>query len=377
MPAKWRAPNGLWRISALNAADHEALNELLLDEGVDAEDGDDSHDSNIGNGHEDYNFLRRVNNSYWIHMLKAFYTIDITYGDSTKKTNSVFKLFNLFGIWWRFSRMDWKQIVFEASGGFLNRIALYVDEMFWDALHRRWPTWINDAERSNHIFTAWSHLLFYYPEYALACKNKHGWRSFDKGDWQHLLLKKGSRFLDNVDRKMLDADFWVPLLTEIPELGETCDTFNGWKKFTVDNWYLLLTKQPRFTGKCNLWQHFSGKQWANLLILVPDISAICDESDGWSKLGKEDWLTLLEKEELDSLFGGTAFTEKCRESGAMAKFGWQCKEEALAEAHRFRRQRYRQTADDTIDEPTPDWREESGWNEMYGDADPSDFIEFR
>ena len=61
----------------------------------------------------------------------------------------------------------------------------------------------------------------------------------------------------------IDADFWVDLLKNIPELAEICP-----------------------------WQQFSGREWAKLLKTHPQFSEYCD----WWKLGNSDWLVLLNKQ---------------------------------------------------------------------------------
>ena len=124
---------------------------------------------------------------------------------------------------------------------------------------------------------------------------------------------------------------------------------------------------PHFASRCNSWAQFKGSHWVKLLTKEASLSSFCDLSDGWTKFGEEDWLSLL--------LSNKSFAKKCEESGALAKFGWKSVDEAIANEQKRRRSQY-----DYIDDPfdsAPDWREESGWNEMYGDADPSDFIEFR
>lgn len=335
----------------------------------------------------DENLLKRVDSSFWIYTLKTnFASINSGYTSSPRMSIYDYRHFSDLGIWWRFTRDDWEQLACAYNGDVLNSIAPFVDERFWNALLKCWPTWFDDAQDEQKVhhwpiwdgysqkvqaarccmsrFSAWPYLLVYHPEYADACKDQNGWRSFEKNDWQRLI---DSNFLGKVDRNALDAGFWFALLSKAPQFSKTCDEYNGWVALAPDNWFKLLIANSNFADRCNVWFQFDGEQWVELLKQNASFSGACDQSEGWTKFGKKDWLSLL--------LANRTFASKCEETGAVAKFGWNSIDEAIDDE--LERQRHRYDYLDDVLEPSPDWREESGWNDMYGDADPSDFIEFR
>ena len=166
---------------------------------------------------------------------------------------------------------------------------------------------------------------------------------------------------------MLDGGFWFPLLTQAPHFCQICDKYNGWITLTGDRWCLLLLKHPKLADRCHVWAQFGGRQWVELLKRTPALFGVCGQSDGWAKLTKEDWLGLLLER--------ASFAVACEKSGAMAKFGWKTKSDAIEEAMEKHNIVYDDGPPDVLE--VPGWREESGWNDMYGDADPADFIDYR
>ena len=331
--------------------------------------------------------LARVNKSFWIYTMLQIITAKSISSDSL---TSLVKQCTGAWNWSTLSRGEWEQILCDGDCSLLNFLAQIVDEQFWLALEKSWPTWFNDAEAMRNArdkddgkrkgeqnvakhaagFSAWTTLLFYHPEYAFACKDVKGWHSFNQDDWQRLLM--GGTFLNTVERQVLDADFWFSLLVSAPHLHEICDANNGWSTLTVPDWFRLLISQPKFAEECHVWQQFDGEQWAELLSFRPELSVFCDNVDGWLKLNNENWGYLLTFNR-SFIEKCKATVEKCKTTGAMAMCEWKSVEEVEKE---FCSKQSSYIPHD-FDDPAPDWREESGWNDMYGDADPSDFIEFR
>ena len=320
----------------------------------------------------DESSLWRVDNSYWIYVVMQFPCSSWRF----ERELQFIDIFNRRGICRRFSSKDWQLAIGKGDCTFLSEVAPLVDGVFWEMLQHSWPTWFEGAEgarkqetdtaEQNIGFSAWPHLLCYKPEYAFACKAKRGWDGFEADDWGHL-LGEGSCFLEKVDSKMLDGGFWFPLLTQAPHFCQICDKYNGWITLTGDRWCLLLLKHPKLADRCHVWAQFGGRQWVELLKRTPALFGVCGQSDGWAKLTKEDWLGLLLER--------ASFAVACEKSGAMAKFGWKTKSDAIEEAMEKHNIVYDDGPPDVLE--VPGWREESGWNDMYGDADPADFIDYR
>ena len=281
---------------------------------------------------------------FWYHNPSLFKVMDISYwrlilhqhlfdACSMDLAKELFSFYDKHQIWSKFHYEDWQRILSVKSIGarLINRAALSAGNEFWEALLSAWPTVISDAnhiaeEDNNHgvVFSGWAYLLRLKPNYIVDCNESKGWNAFREEDWTHL-LGENSNFLEKVDKKELNSDFWLSLLISAPKFVDTCDELNGWTMFT-----------------------------------------------------KENWLSLMSFNE--------SFVDKCEKSGALAKCGWTAREEAISEAKKERERLAELELMKARGEEEfahyeapeyPDWREESGWNDMYGDADPADFIEFR
>ena len=346
------------------------------------------------------NSLARVNNSFWIYtmwQIIANASIRVTSCLSTlsilllnQVSSSWMKQGSNLRKWSKLSHEEWKQFLLEGDCLLLNFVAPMVNGSFWNALQKCWPSWFDDAKLMREKeektkgkaheyqnvdariteFTAWPYLLHYCPEYALICTENNGWKTFSASNWKYLL--GNGDFLEKVNKGALNRDFWHSLLAEAPQFCEICDANNGWSTLTVPDWFRLLISQPKFAEECHVWQQFDGEQWAELLSFRPELSVFCDNVDGWLKLNNENWGYLLTFNR-SFIEKCKATVEKCKTTGAMAMCEWKSVEEVEKE---FCSKQSSYIPHD-FDDPAPDWREESGWNDMYGDADPSDFIEFR
>ena len=144
----------------------------------------------------------------------------------------------------------------------------------------------------------------------------------------------------------LTSSEWVGLLVECPELADRCDRVNGWKSFSGSDWVELLEHQPRFAEQCGAW-------------------------NGWDVMSEKNWMLLIGRQE--------QFAGKYKSRPAHKYSKWP--ESTIVDmAQRFvtrENSRNMDNYDDYVDDYV-DWREESGWNDMYGGGvDSSDIIEFR
>ncbi len=272
--------------------------------------------------------LQEIDTSYWVYILYQHLNDDYLFNEDAQClgniTNSLFALFDNKNIWYRFSREKWEFVfsVEYCGATKINRIAAFSSLHFWNALLTAWPDCISDA---NHIadksynderhFSGWAYLLRLRPDLVHLCEECQGWCLLDKNSWGALLDSKW-HFLDNVASQELSASFWVEMLRQLPRNFSLCDRYKGWKLFD-----------------------------------------------------KKDWIDLVAEHE--------QFVDKLMTMNLLESFGWKSKNEVIKEA---RHHRYLAAIDgyyDCDNEQAPDWREESGWNDEYGDADPTDFIEFR
>jgi len=349
--------------------------------------------------------VQKANNSFWICALLQNWPSDWTFDNRGVPTrlsaNAFFCEFNKMDGWNKFTTKDWQRLL---GNGFhlINRVASYVDSHFWDSLLSAWPDWrckIENCEECNaeEKFDAWPALLMHRTEFTTLCNEQEGWNIFKKDDWIRL-LDKNVGFFAKVNIHDLGSSFWFNLLKTAPQFVDKCDQYCGWSRLSGEQWCAILLSHSEFADRCDAndgWRYFDayawielakmhpslldkcdklselrGIDWCDILRVQPSLAKFCNLCDGWSRFLKEDWLRLL--------YNHKDFVKKCESTGAMQKFEWKDAKDALGEANDYsNRCHYCKDYDDSWDE-IPDWREESGWNDVYGGGvDASDIVEFR
>lgn len=393
--------------------------------------------------------LRDADNILWIYALWQECP-DYLVGGETKIP--FFDECSSLGIFGKFKKNDWC-ILLGKDGYFLNKIARFADNKFWEALFRMWPDWIVEMKsyatqhEESHRFEAWPHLLAFRPDCALYCQDSKGWEKFFREDWAFLLHER-FHFLEKVNASSLSEEFWYNLLETAPQFVECCDRYNGWCKLSRDKlchliewnpnliehchryinwndvdanswismfrklafkgehekgfeseliafcdehsgwrlfsarehewdnigWAKLLACCPQFEKQCaayNGWSIFNGLDWQVLLSKQPQFAAKCDACNGWDVMSEKNWMLLIGRQE--------QFAGKYKSRPAHKYSKWP--ESTIVDmAQRFvtrENSRNMDNYDDYVDDYV-DWREESGWNDVYGSGvDASDIIEFR
>ena len=162
---------------------------------------------------------------------------------------------------------------------------------------------------------------------------------------------------------------WSYLLRHRPDWGVYVDC-NIWNGFNKRDWERLLNPRWKFLEKTTaiLDSYF----WENCLLNVPEFADICEQLKGWSTFNEWNWLRLINKHNQFA----AKYIEKC--------FDQECdkptEQEIIKTASEFVMNKSHKchSCDDDWPNDYVDWREESGWNDMYGGGvDSSDIIEFR
>ena len=177
--------------------------------------------------------------------------------------------------------------------------------------------------------------------------------------------------------KTLNKDFWIYFLNQKPSSALSIATRHKiddiWQRFTINDWEKAIENKKKFlnritalndddnTSRCISEAEFLYDKFLDALIVAwPDL------------LGKEDWMRLIN-----------------RYSGLAIRYAQHChigdtNNQTLSEIVRCAKEFVNQENDDRYHlndnwrDDCLDWREESGWNDVYGsDVDASDIIEFR
>lgn len=280
--------------------------------------------------------LREADNILWIYAL-------------WQGNHELFDEFSKVGIFEKFMKNDWCKLLGK-DGRFLNMIAGFADNKFWEALFRMWPDWIVEMEsyaiqhEESHRFEAWPRLLACRPDCALCCQDSKGWEKFCREDWAFLLQER-FHFLEKVNAASLGADFWYNLLNTAPQFAECCGRYNGWCKLSSDKLCHLIEWNPNLMEHCHRyinwddvdvnswismfrtlafrgehekgfeseliafcdehsgWRLFSAREhegdsigWAKLLAISPQFEKQCTAYNGWSIFNGLDWQVLLSKQ---------------------------------------------------------------------------------
>lgn len=203
----------------------------------------------------------------------------------------------------------------------------------------------NDISAINLSFLngrAWADLLIAHPQFANLCK----WEELDGRDWCSL-LKTHPQFADFCD--------WDKLYTITTTKNSKGQYPTKMISQEISSWWGdLLLVRPEFAKYCKVWDKpfaFDAWEWFNLL----DIPEILEH------------LTLYPS--LHYVHNDTYEVTIC--DGDFAKI--------IEDSHGTRIVKSKEgvtTNRYDYDDEYPDWRDVSGWNEAYGDADPADFIEY-
>lgn len=120
----------------------------------------------------------------------------------------------------------------------------------------------------------WTYLLVYFPELANKITELKRWGHISTNNWA-TLLASDVRF-----EKQFNKHF----------LG------NGYSFFGVDEWLIILKKQPNLIKKADkigIWKNLEGKAWAKLILVdKKDLIKRCDKNKGWNKLSVNDWIVI-------------------------------------------------------------------------------------
>ena len=296
--------------------------------------------------------LRDADNILWIYALRQGCPDCPDYLVGVKKRFLFFDECSRLGIFGKFKKNDW-YILLGKDGYFLNKIARFADNKFWEALFRMWPDWIGEMKsfatqhEESHMFVAWPYLLAFRPDCALYCQDNEGWRKFHEEDWTFLLQER-FHFLERSDVSRLSVDFWSNLLEKAPQFVNCCDQYNGWSKFSSDKLRHLVEKNPNLIEHChryinwddvdaNCWismfrtlafkgqsqeagkgfesklitfcnehsgwtlfgereHEFDNIGWAELLACCPQFGKQCAAYNGWSRFNGLDWQVLLSRQ---------------------------------------------------------------------------------
>ena len=221
----------------------------------------------------------------------------------------------------------------------------FFDEEFWDDLIGAWPDFFENLGCCEA--EAWSYLVCHRPEWAVYMKNKD-WARFKENDWVKL-LDPYWQFLAKTTT-VLDDCFWWNCLSTAPSLADICEQNHGWGEL-------------------------SNNQLVGLMTMHDELISFCVKYLKWDTLTYDDWMRIIAKRPQYA----REYIAKCISS----EDNKQTETEVITKA----KEHIAQTAhkkyvssikDDTWYDDYSDWREASGWNDVYGSSvEASDIIEFR
>jgi len=271
--------------------------------------------------------------------------------------------------WKRFNAKDWERLL-HPQWKFLEKTSIPLDSNFW------------------------KNCLLCAPQFADACERHGGWNKFSDDELRQL-VERNPNLMEHCHRYInwddIDANCWISMFRTLAFKGERgkgleskliafCDEHSGWRLFSAREhegdsigWAKLLAISPQFEKQCtayNGWSIFNGLDWQVLLSKQPQFAAKCDACNGWDVMSEKNWMLLIGRQE--------QFAGKYKSRPAHKYSKWP--ESAIVDvARRFtERESCRDVNYDDWPNDYVDWREESGWNDMYGGGvDPSDIIEFR
>lgn len=269
--------------------------------------------------------------------------------------------------WERLSEHDWKYLL-HPRWHYIERATVPMDERHW---------WL---------------CLSKAPQLATLCEQHGGWSKLSN---YYLcdLIDKHSNLLEYCVKYLkwdeLTSSDWLALFAHENEskmFVTKCDKHNGWEKFATRKnewdclgWVDILKERPDLASKCdalNGWPKFNGTDWQVLLSAQPQLAGRCDVHNGWKTLGEGHWMRLINRQ--------PHFADKYNKAHAAMGIETQPEAEVVDQAKEFVKQeqsrikRDRQLSEyESCGADYEDWREASGWNDVYGsDVEASDIIDF-
>ena len=272
--------------------------------------------------------------------------------------------------WKRFNAKDWERLL-HPQWKFLEKTSIPLDSNFW------------------------KNCLLCAPQFADACERHGGWNKFSDDELRQL-VERNPNLMEHCHRYInwddVDVNSWISMFRTLALRGEHekgfeseliafCDEHSGWRLFSAREhegdsigWAKLLAISPQFEKQCtayNGWSIFNGLDWQVLLSKRPQFAAKCDACNGWDVMSEKNWMLLIGRQE--------QFAGKYKSRPAHKYSKWP--ESAIVDvARRFtERESCRDVNyDDDCSNDYVDWREESGWNDVYGGGvEVSDIVEFR
>lgn len=331
-------------------------------------------------------YASKLDDEFWIYFLKDY-------------PSEIAPSMGYYGVW---NTIDNSKLIvaLKEKPTILNEVARIVGWQFWQCLfdkskHEDIDSIVKELMNSQGSVSFWAFLFAFDPSYYMGFINDCGYHDIrmSSESWRILLdvcpdflIKEGMRFVRGLWLSFLAADEDSSDETDISssesrlvERVEMCDNFDGWMKLTTTDWFCLLVGQPY---GCRDYGHYFVRDY-------PD-----DDSDRFSDvLGKIRVYILdrcssrgiwrkFKKEELFGLFCSDEHLAQIYiDLVEDNPYGWQTKDEAVAAArdyslhmHKLFEEIEERHRSNHLQE---DWKEVSGWNDLYGsDVDVSDIIEY-
>ena len=103
------------------------------------------------------------------------------------------------------------------------------------------------------------------------------------------LISNQPKFIEelNIDLKKFNVDDWTIILAKQPQLIDRCDKL---KKLNQYNWFDILSKQPKLIKYYDKIDELSSYNWCNILIDQPKLADKCNKFDEFNEYN---WYNLL------------------------------------------------------------------------------------
>lgn len=256
------------------------------------------------------------------------------------------------------------------------------DKKDWEKLlHPHWQ-FLDKCISQIDAWCFWRSCLTIAPQFASLCEQHGWWHKFTNAGLCEL-LEGNQALMDYCVRYIkwgnLGVKDWLGLMSVKnirDKIVALCDKHGGWHCFEERTdclgWAKLLEYNPQLVEKCDAlkgWDKFNGYDWQVLLSVHPQFANRCDLCDGWVKLEEKNWMFLISRKKIFAV----KYIEKC-----FAQKQWKpTEQEVLQIAEKYVEENRPRHHIDYEWDCYPDWREESGWNDVYGGGvEASDIIEF-
>jgi len=275
-----------------------------------------------------------------------------------------------YSVWDCLNGLNWVQLLM-ARPCFASACSKYSG---WNKIHTDYieslvREKIEESQREERSRMIFSEDIYYEDEFF---RNKEDAVSFCDRGWLGLFTKHPDFAEANIEQ--LDKKFWQHFIRDCPRLAAIeCSKMNLWHSFEAEDWDSIL-KREHVQGNLTKWLGRIAKEsskdfWMVLSNYHPEVL---------SGLSMNDWLNLINKNH--------DLAEICVVLGYANKFNWLSKQDAINEAEESikREEMIKRELEEKKEEDfykdirKVDWREESGWNDVYGaGVEASDIIEFR